>query len=334
MTRFDVEDVGTPSLFDGKGDSSAKAMPRSLVERFGVPPFTTLDTRQGYWQARKRAWLSLGIEAELGRTAGLTYGRFDNPAISAFGSKLVDSQTSVFDPVLCEMAYRWFAPARSRVYDPFAGGSVRGVIAALLGHSYIGIELRDEQVQANRRQAGRLFGPGGLQLAEPVIEPRWICDDAMQASPSIEGRADLVFTCPPYADLEVYSDDPRDLSRMSYGKFMAAYRYIAADAVERLKDDRFAVVVVGDVRDKRGRYRGLTAHTIEAFENAGADFYNEAILINGVGTGAVRARKQFQTSRKLVRLHQSMLVFVKGDPRAATAACGVVDDTEGLEDAA
>ena len=41
----------------------------SLAERFGVPPFSVLDARQGWWQDRKRAWLSLGIESELGRGA-------------------------------------------------------------------------------------------------------------------------------------------------------------------------------------------------------------------------------------------------------------------------
>ena len=40
----------------------------SLVDRFGVPPFTILDARQGYWQDRKRAWLALGIKSELGRS--------------------------------------------------------------------------------------------------------------------------------------------------------------------------------------------------------------------------------------------------------------------------
>jgi hypothetical protein len=39
----------------------------SLHERFVVPPFTVLDARSGYWQARKRAWINLGIQSELGR---------------------------------------------------------------------------------------------------------------------------------------------------------------------------------------------------------------------------------------------------------------------------
>ena len=39
----------------------------TLAERFGVPPFSVLDARQGYWQERKRAWLALGIKSEIGR---------------------------------------------------------------------------------------------------------------------------------------------------------------------------------------------------------------------------------------------------------------------------
>src|SRR4051812_37586803 len=39
----------------------------SLAERFLLPPFSVLDARQGYWQNRKRAWIALGIQSELGR---------------------------------------------------------------------------------------------------------------------------------------------------------------------------------------------------------------------------------------------------------------------------
>jgi hypothetical protein len=40
---------------------------QTLADRFGAPPFSVLDARQGYWQERKRAWLALGIQSELGR---------------------------------------------------------------------------------------------------------------------------------------------------------------------------------------------------------------------------------------------------------------------------
>ena len=42
----------------------------TLAERFGIPPFSVLDARKGWWQDRKRAWLDLGIRSELGRGEG------------------------------------------------------------------------------------------------------------------------------------------------------------------------------------------------------------------------------------------------------------------------
>jgi hypothetical protein len=40
-----------------------------LADRFGIVPFTVLNAREGWWQDRKRAWLALGIQSELGRGA-------------------------------------------------------------------------------------------------------------------------------------------------------------------------------------------------------------------------------------------------------------------------
>ncbi len=42
----------------------------SLAARFGIPPFSILDARKGWWQDRKRAWLDMGIRSELGRGEG------------------------------------------------------------------------------------------------------------------------------------------------------------------------------------------------------------------------------------------------------------------------
>jgi hypothetical protein len=43
----------------------------SLAEKFGVPPFSVLNAREGWWQDRKAAWLALGIQSELGRGENL-----------------------------------------------------------------------------------------------------------------------------------------------------------------------------------------------------------------------------------------------------------------------
>jgi hypothetical protein len=55
-----------PEASEGEAQTAEQAR-ATLAERFLVPPFSVLDARQGYWQARKSAWIALGIQSELGR---------------------------------------------------------------------------------------------------------------------------------------------------------------------------------------------------------------------------------------------------------------------------
>ncbi len=507
---------------------------RALKEQFLVPPFTVLDGRQGYWKERKAHWLALGISSELGRAEELTYGVSCQPprvldrkrAIEArddehytwqeFAEKYPEeielATTSIFDPVLTEIVYRWFCPPEGRVLDPFAGGSVRGIVAAITGRNYTGIELRAEQVAANQTQgkdiladappppgtaaapesypvkisakmarlrfhgcepdyirnvckarcchstkapsgiivtihptetaaieawggrveAGllqpregerrcpfkaettelcalhttpdkpfgciaspftlndndtlivrhrykslkcykdgnrpayrafaasleRIFGAdeaeritahfdaGGddLHLDMPADSYHKLHDNdatkrpgprATEHAPSRYPRPiwrqgdsrhlpellpddepyDLLFTCPPYADLERYSDDAADLSTLDYQEFLPAYREIIAQGVSRLAPDSFAAVVVGEIRDNAGNYRGFVKDTIDAFTDAGLAYYNEAIFITPGGSLPMRASRAFNAGRKLGKHHQNLIVFKQGEPR-------------------
>lgn len=230
-----------------------------------------------------------------------------------------DTGTSVFDPVLCELSYAWYTAEGDSVLDPFAGGSVRGVVASLMGRRYTGVELRPEQVEANMEQ--------GMAICETC--PEWITGDSARLDELVEAEGfDFLFTCPPYADLEVYSDDPVDISNMPFDKFLETYEAILSKAVAKLAQDRFACIVIGDVRDKRGFYRNLPGLTVEIMGRAGAGYYNEAVLVTPAGSLPIRAGKQFEASRKLGKTHQNVLVFCKGDPRAATERLGHVDVPE------
>jgi hypothetical protein len=50
-----------------EAESSGESGAGSLSAKFGIPPFSVLNAREGWWQDRKRAWLALGIKSELGR---------------------------------------------------------------------------------------------------------------------------------------------------------------------------------------------------------------------------------------------------------------------------
>ncbi len=319
----------------------------NLAAKFLVPPFSVLNARDGWWQDRKKDWLSIGIQSELGRDSELVFSKTSQPGRvydeknryeAETGRKITWEEfheacpdvkslatTSIFDPVLCELVYRWFSPKGGTVVDPFAGGSVRGIVASALDRHYAGCDLRREQVEANRAQWAALENMRGP-------EPRWICADSRDIVSRLKGvKGDLLFTCPPYADLEVYSDDPADISNMPYDKFLEAFRAIIREGLSLLKQDRFACVVVGEVRDKKGIYRNFVADTISAFIDGGASYYNEAVLVTQAGSLPIRAGKAFSSGRKLGKTHQNVLVFVKGDPKKATSACGIVDVSDAID---
>lgn len=226
-----------------------------------------------------------------------------------------ETGTSIFDPVLCETQYLWFTKAGDSIIDPFAGGSVRGIVAVEIGRHYTGIDLRKEQIEANIEN-------GEICTGE---KPKWICGDSLNIEKIAPGEYDFIFTCPPYGNLEHYSEDPADLSNMADDDFDNAYFEIIKKAAGMLKPDRFACVVVGNYRDRKGFLRDLVGLTVRAMEASGLRYYNDFVFVTPAGSLPIRCGRTFQATRKMGRTHQYCLCFVKGNPEKAAARLGEVE---------
>lgn len=271
-----------------------------LRDKFMEPPFSVLDTKGGEWQKRKRAWKKIGIQSHLGREGVVVINNsFDG---DKYGRGAM-TEVSIFDPALCELMYRWYCQEGGTILDPFSGGSVRGIVANYLGYNYTGIDIRQEQIDSNREQA--------LKLLSPTRQPNWYVGDSNEVVPTLIPMYDMVFSCPPYADLEVYSDLLGDISNKEYSDFISIYRSIILKSVAKLKSGGYAIFVVGDMRDKKGYYRDFVSHTKQAFIDAGTPLYNEAILLQPLGTAMLRCAKIFSSGKKLTKVHENVLIFKK-----------------------
>jgi DNA modification methylase len=177
-------------------------------------------------------------------------------------------------------------------------------------------------VVGRRETAG---GPAATIVDRPPM-PEWTCGDSSVVVPRLSAESvDLIFTCPPYYDLETYGDDPADLSTMDYDTFDHMYEQIIEASANVLRPNRFAVIVTGDARDKRGILHDLRGETIRAADRAGLRYVNGAVLVTPVGSAAVTAARGFVGTRTLGRVHQDVLIFVKGDRKAAAMNCGDVE---------
>ena len=266
----------------------------SLKEQYGANPFSVFDTNNRDWKLHRQLWLNKGILPPLMPIKQRSMVNFDDDNFV--------KTTSTFDPYLCELIYRWFCPENGTVLDPFCGGSVRGIVAQKLGYHYTGIDIRQDQIDSDIEQSERILGRN---------IPEYICGDSdsvLDSRDRWEFNFDMLFTCPPYWNLEVYSDDDRDLSTLSWKDFLQKYRSIIKKSCRLIKHGAFAVIVVGEVRNRSGYYAGLVPETIKAFLDAGMVYWNEAVLL----TPYVNASKRVSSSmknKKLVKVHQNVLIF-------------------------
>jgi len=318
---------------DGEGESStsdSSPANASLNDRFVVPPFSILDTRKGYWQARKKMWRELIGDMGESRNdtliqspeikykdlyqrtrkhreeLGLSFKDYLEKYVpddvkEREAGKVLSAGVSLLDPVMAELVCRWFGLESCKSFDCFAGDSVFGYVSAHLGNEFVGIELRPEQAQLNNERTEGMAA-------------RYICDDGQNVAKHINADSqDLLFSCPPYFDLEHYSDLENDASNQkSYNDFIQILHNAFTAAIGCLKENRFAVIVVGDVRDKStGFYYDFCGDIKRIFKDGGMSLYNEIILIEtGVST-ALRASR-YMESRKVAKMHQNILVFYKG----------------------
>jgi DNA modification methylase len=317
---------------DGSNENS-KPAGAPLIDRFVIPPFSILDTRKGYWQKRKTEWRELIGDMGESRndtliqspeikykdlyqrtrqhreSLGIGFGEYLEKYVpdevkEKEAAKILSQGVSLLDPVMAEIVCRWFGLENCKTFDCFAGDSVFGYVSAYLGNEFTGIEIREEQVKLNsERVAG--------------MSAQYIQDDGQNVAKHIEpGSQDLLFSCPPYFDLEKYGDLENDASNQdSYEEFIVIVENAFKNAISCLKDERFAVIVVGDVRDKKtGFYYNFVDDVKRIFKANGVYLYNEIILIETGASTALRASR-YMESRKVAKMHQNILVFYKGNSK-------------------
>lgn len=209
---------------------------------------------------------------------------------------------SVFPAPLMEMIIvRYAGEVGNSILDAFAGGPPRGLVAAIMGYKYTGFEIRPEQIKENEATLNTLKIKG----------VKYVLGDGRHLDGV--GEYDCAITCPPYFNLEKYSNNKDDLSNLgNYSEFNASM-WLCANAHYRcLKPGAFACIIVGLFRDKETKELiDFPAHTVENFREAGFLYWQHIILSKNFASAAIRAANAWDGGMKLVPRHESLLVFRK-----------------------
>jgi hypothetical protein len=288
------------------------------VDLFGAPVnrYETLKSRLGVWpttvwrhdhQARAHREL-VALIGDSGEARDECFTKTTDDR-SVYRGKVT---ASVFSPSLAAWILNLWAPREGLCFDPFAGGGTRAIMAAKHGLRYAGTELRAEEVSATLARCESAGVGDSVELMEA---------DARCAS-SLLGRhsADFCLTCPPYYNLEVYSDDGRDLSNApTYTDFLRGMSSVISETGKILRVGALSAWVVGLIRSPDGALLSLhhditRLHSIHGFSSL------EEVVVSQENNGAIQRVGQFEKGhRHLVRTHEYVLLF-RNDGLAKTEA--------------
>lgn len=260
--------------------------------------FSVINRLSGDWPSRKSAWMSL-MPSDSGRASGLCS---DMDRLSARNNQWTGSKsgTSEMDPAICELVYSAYRP--QTVLDPFAGGPPRGYVAAHMGIHYTGHEIRAEQIEVN------------MSMADTLPTPIKYINSC--ASRGVVGMYDMVFSCPPYFDLEQYGGGPDDLSGMSKIQFDAMYRKILSVCYQHLNDGGIMAMVVGN-HVRNGQYHDLEHLTKSIYYDLCIEMIGDCIIVDPIGSKAMSAGALFRANGRVTRHHQYLLIGRKKQKRNA-----------------
>jgi hypothetical protein len=276
-----------------KGDwLKSKAEWRELIDASGAragvvnPSFAT---RAGCWQGSQGM---ANVVTKDPTKAGKEEGRDHN------------GNASVLDPVACEVIARFFMPKDGgRIYNPFGGGVQMGYVAGACGYGYLASEIRKNQCDANNA------------ICSEFTNVQWIQSNSAEYSP--DGAFDMVFTCPPYYKVEKYVDydgnpPPGEINSLpSYDEFLEILFTGYRKAIEKLKDNRFFIVMTGDSRDKSGAYYCHEADTELFLKSQGLSVYNRIVYLESEFTRLAHAKKTLHV-RKFPKREQKIIIAYKG----------------------
>lgn len=257
----------------------------SVMERVGFAPISIWKPD---WNVTKslKDWVG-----DAGQTREL-----QGKKMALLGSKYT---TSIFNPHLAQMILSAYTPHKQNIYDGFAGGGTRGFIASAMGHTYTGVEIRQEEVDRLVERQKEL----GVEF---VIH----CADSRFYDIDVEAF-DFSYTCPPYYDLEVYSPLDGDMSNVAtYEEFLEMLKDSMSVTYKGLKPGAMFVMVVGNFRDKKGNLRHFNGDAIRLGKEVGFVLHDELVFW-GASDVAYQRLGQFVANRKSVRVHEYVIIFKK-----------------------
>lgn len=214
---------------------------------------------------------------------------------------------SEFNPTIAKNVISFWSEPNDMIMDPFAGRT-RALVSFAMGRKYTGYEVSPDVVN----HLNEKFTALGI-LRDPNCDMLIDCKDCIYAYDEYGAEfSDLVFSCPPYWDLEKYESVPGQLSDIkNYKMFLQELVTRLDSSLDTLKIGKYMILVVGDFR-RNGKYIPFHSDIVQLFQNRDDIKLHDIIAVQNIPFST--AAFYFGASKKCkhtAKAHEYILVWKK-----------------------
>lgn len=214
---------------------------------------------------------------------------------------------SEFNPTVAKNIISFWSEVGDLIYDPFSGRT-RALVSYAMDRAYIGCEVSKDVVDYMKGKFKELNLYEKDNFNVDIIN-----DDCKKIDLYYQDvKFDLVFTCPPYWNLEKYESCEGQLSDFDdYNIFMDELVQRINIASHKLKKDKYMCLVVGDFR-KNKNYITFHSDLIQKIKQNKEVKLHDVIALQNIpfNTAAFYFGKT-KKDKKTAKAHEYILVYKK-----------------------
>jgi len=214
---------------------------------------------------------------------------------------------SKFSPLTAECIINYWSNPGDTILDPFSGRT-RAIVSSLKERHYIGFEVSKNVADIMQQKIDKGIIDKELDKEYP---PKLINDDCVNIDKHDIPEIDLLFTCPPYFNLEKYESCEGQLSDINdYSVFLQQLKERLSKSCDLLKPEGYAAIVIGDFRMNKKFYM-LHHEVLNIMQQLNMLVHDIIILQTVTWDVAAYRFGSLKKSKKVSKVHEYLLIFKK-----------------------
>lgn len=211
---------------------------------------------------------------------------------------------STFPPDLSRRILNFYSEENEIVVDPFAGHNSRMQTTYEMNRHYIGYDVSVDFMKFNREVREHLLKTNRLFSKRTTIH---LHEKSSEEMTEKDEYADLIFTSPPYYNIEWYGDEKEQLGKSkTYEEFLERMLTIVKECYRVLKTDKFCVFNINDFRTKN-KFFTYHCDIVDLFRKAGFVIWDIVIVWWGTSIAACFA-SQVEERKVTAKSHEYLVV--------------------------